>query len=463
MLIETFSGIRGIFSESLTEEVAQKYALAYVSLLTKKKANPVIVIGTDTRLSNQIIKSAILEILQCDIIDVGTAPTPAVEFAVREYKADGGIIITASHNEPYWNGFKFLQKDGAILKEKDMDKVIKTYQKIKKISSEQAFKDLKVKVKKKKRSDRKHDDLIKRYSDFVLSFVKKDIAKIRNSRIKVVIDPNGGTGIIAKDILKDAGVKVHGVNMEYGIFNRKVEPDYESLLYLGNIARDENAELAAGFDCDADRLQIILPDNKMVSGHYLLAIISNEILKKSKKKVIVVNDATSSVVKEVAVKNKARYVEVQVGETNVVEGMKKNKAKVGGEGSSGGVIIAPSRCRDGILTLLILIKIIADKKADLGRIIKDYPKYFTQAKNVKLDPNDTSNIEKKIQKFYEKKKYNVITQEKEGGSIKVFVDEETFVWFRRSKTEGNLFRIIVDSNDKEKTEKLLKEAESIFD
>ena len=110
VLIESFSGIRGIYGKDFTESIAVRYAHAFLSFLRNKtgKNNPVIVIGMDTRLSGIKISDAIMGILDCDFIDVGIAPTPAVEFAVRHFNADGGIIVTASHNEPYWNGFKFL-------------------------------------------------------------------------------------------------------------------------------------------------------------------------------------------------------------------------------------------------------------------------------------------------------------------------------------------------------------------
>ncbi|MBL7054354.1 hypothetical protein ISS05_01195 [Candidatus Woesearchaeota archaeon] len=465
MLVESFSGIRGIFGETLTEEVAEKYAYCYVSFLRKKYKAPVIVIGTDTRPSSELLKNTLIEAINTDIIDIGIAPTAAVEFAVRNFKANGGIIITASHNEPYWNGFKFLNKDGSILKEKDMDKIIEEYQKVKNMSlddffAKYSYKGKKIKIKK---IIRKHDELIKAYSDFILKFLdKQDIQKIKNSKIKVILDPNGGTGIIAKYILEKAGVEAIGINMNCSIFNRKVEPDEDSLFYLGNIIRENNADIGAGFDCDADRLQMMLPNNQLVSGHYLLALIANEMFRQGKKKVIVTNDATSGIVKKVAEKHKAKLIEVEVGETNVIEGMKKHKAVIGGEGSSGGVIIEPSKCRDGILTLLIVIKIIADKKAKLKEILNDYPQYYTSAKKIEFKQENHDKIKESLEKYYSGKNKKTAKTGGIKGGFKVYIDNNSFVWFRASKTEPNIFRIIADSDKKEKTEKLLKEAAEVF-
>lgn len=466
MLVESFSGIRGIYGETLTDEVAEKYAYCYISFLRKKYKNPIIVIGTDTRPSSEILKNVLIEALNTDVIDVGIAPTAAIEFAVRSLKANGGIIITASHNEPYWNGFKFLNEDGSILKEKDMNKIIEEYQKIKDLSLEKfltkySYKGKKGKLKIKK-IIREHTELIKIYSNFVLNFIKKDIDKIKKSNIKIVIDPNGGTGIIAKEILERAGVNVIGVNMEYSFFNRKVEPTEDSLFYLGNIVRENKADFGAGFDCDADRVEIILPNNKFVSGHYILALIANELFKEGIKKIIVTNDVTSGIVKEVVKKHKAKLIETEVGETNVVEGMKKHKALIGGEGSSGGVIINPSKCRDGILTLLMIIKIVASKKAKLQDILKNYPVYYTFAKKIEFEKEKHDKIKNYLEKYYKEKNKKIIKTGDITGGLKVLIDDKSFVWFRASKTEDNIFRIIADSDSKEKTENLLNEAIEVF-
>ena len=125
-LVESFSGVRGIYGKDLTESTAVNYAHSYCSFLRKKlkKESVAVVIGRDARLSGLSLSKAIIATLDCNFIDVGIAPTPAVEFAVRHFEADGGIIITASHNEPYWNGFKFLSQDGSVLSGKEMGIVI---------------------------------------------------------------------------------------------------------------------------------------------------------------------------------------------------------------------------------------------------------------------------------------------------------------------------------------------------
>src|SRR3989338_633851 len=125
-LVESFSGVRGIYGKDLTEGVAVRYAHSYISFLRgkAKRNNVSIVIGMDTRPSGMKLADSVMGLLDCSFIDVGIAPNPAIEFAVRRFNADGGIIITASHNEPYWNGLKFLSSNGSILNEKGMELVI---------------------------------------------------------------------------------------------------------------------------------------------------------------------------------------------------------------------------------------------------------------------------------------------------------------------------------------------------
>ena len=474
-IVESISGIRGIYDNGLNEKAAARYVYSYISLLKdninkkiKNNNNNInngnklkIVIGTDTRPSKDILKNAALEVLDCGIIDAGIASTPMVEFAVRYFKADGGIIITASHNEPYWNGFKFLDKDGAVLRPKDMEKVIKSYNKIKTLGNKEFYNKHLYKNNNKnelitKRIYRKYDEIHNGYTNYILSFLSnEDKTRIKNSKLKVIIDPNGGTGVIAKKILEKLNVIVHGINMEYGNFNRVVEPNEDSLIYLANTVRDKKYDFAAGFDCDADRIEIVT-ERGIVSGNHILALIADNILKNTKNKVVVVNDATSSVVKEVAKKHNAKYVETGVGEINVVDKIYKLNAPVGGEGSSSGTIIPPSRCRDGILTLVYLLKIISSEKKSLNELIKSLPEYYNIKNKAPIDSKKYSIIEKKIGNYYKNKGFKV-KKNNESGSLKASLND-SFVWFRVSRTEADVLRIITDSNKKESSEALMQEA-----
>ena len=456
-LIESISGVRGIYDKDLTDSVAVRYAYAYSSFLKNKtkKTNATIVIGMDTRPSGIKLSDAIMGILDCNFIDIGIAPTPAVEFAVRHFNADGGIIITASHNEPYWNGFKFLSNDGAVLNEKDINIVINNFK---------SFKDFH-KIQERKILE-KNTETIKEYTDFILRIVgRENIEKIKSSKQKIVLDPNGGTAAIAKKILEQSGAEVIGVNMTYGEFNRAIEPTEDSLIYLKNLIDDNKADFAAGFDCDGDRLGVILNNGMLLSGNYILALAADEALSNSKNpqnQVVVVNDATSNVVRDVVKRFGAKIREVEVGETNVIEEMGRLKAIVGGEGSSGGVITPPSRCRDGILTLLIILTIVAKKEKKLDEIIKELPKYYTLRKKMEFSAAKHDNIKRYLKTHYSKNGFEIMETGGIKGGLKVITGRNSFVWFRASKTEGNVFRIISDSDKKEEAERLIEEAVSVF-
>ena len=456
-LIQSFSGIRGIYGKDLTESIAVKYAYAYCSFLKNKtkKNNLTLVIGTDTRPSGLKLSDAILGMLDCNFIDVGILPTPAIEFAVRHFNADGGIIITASHNEPYWNGFKFLGSSGAVLDEKGMNFVINSFNSLKNFH----------KIQDRKISE-KNPEALKKYTDFILDVIGKDnIEQIKNSNQKIVIDPNGGTGIIAKRILGQIGVDAAGINMNHGEFNRTVEPNEDSLFYLKNIIDENNADFAAGFDCDADRVEILMKDGRLLLGNYILALAVDEMLDNSKNprnEVIVVNDATSNIVKYVAEKHGAKIKEVEVGETNVVQEMERSKSIIGGEGSSGGVIIPPSKCRDGILTLLMVLSIIAKKQKNLKDIVSELPEFHYLRKKIEFEPVKHNQIKNHLKNHYAKKGFEVKETGGIKGGLKILTSKNSFVWFRASKTEANTFRIVADSDNEKEAQKLMNEALEVF-
>ncbi len=409
----------------------------------------------DTRPSGTKLADSIMAMLDCSFIDVGILSTPAIEFAVRYFGADGGIIITASHNEPYWNGLKFLKDDGAVLAEKDMNWVINNSRWLKNFHKIQDRKIIE-----------KNSEASKEYAKFLFETVgKQNIETIKNSNQKIVLDPNGGTGVIAKKILEQVGVGVVGVNMQPGEFNRPVEPTEDSLVYLKNVIDENHADFAAGFDCDADRVEILMQNGQLLSGNEILALVIDEVLsneKNPRKNIVVVNDATSNIVRDVAEKYGAKIKEVEVGETNVVEEMKNQKSIVGGEGSSGGVIIWPSRCRDGILTLLMILSIAAKKGKKLHEIANELPKYCALMRKIEFDSSKHDNVKNYIKNHYSKKGFEVRETGGIKGGLKAVKSRNSFVWFRASKTESNIFRIISDSSYKDEAEQLLQEAIKVF-
>jgi phosphomannomutase len=302
-----------------------------------------------------------------------------------------------------------------------------------------------------KKITKKHNDLIDKYCNFL----NKIVGKVDNN-VKVILDVNGGAGIILDEIIKKLNIdNIIIINDEKGEFKRKIEPNKESLKGLKSEVNKENAEFAAGFDSDADRVEILLKDGGLVDGNYLLALIVDDVLSKDNG-VVVTNDATSNVVRAITEKHNCTVKEVEVGEINVVDKVLELDSPIGGEGSNGGVILPPSRCRDGILSILYLLNIINSKKRSLKELIDELPKYYTTQKKIKFNKKaDNKTIKKKIKDYYSDKKYKIQETGDITGGLKIVIDKDTFVWFRFSKTEENLLRVIVDSDNQAETDRLL--------
>jgi len=460
MLIQSISGIRGVYEKDLTLDVVRRYALAFYQFLNKKSTKIKIVIGSDSRPSGYYIKREFLRILSSydtELIDVDINTTPAIQLGVREYKADGGIIITASHNPPEYNGIKFLNNGGTIIEKKDFEEINQYFNDIQEIPI------LKPNF---GRVIDKSIDLRQRYINFLCEMTGKEgTNNIKDLNQMVVLDPNGGAAsVILKELFERIEFPVVLINNKLGEFKREIEPTEKSLAYLVDLLQKRKAHFAAGFDCDADRVEIILSEGTMLSGNHILALLFGEILSRNphpEQQTIVVNDATSYLVKDVVEKYGAHYKEVEVGEINVVHEMYKVGAIAGGEGSSGGAIFPPSTCRDGVLALLLLLKLMACKQKSLKELIKELPTYFTLHGKLKCE-NDLVDMKNKLKRYFMSQHYTISETGDNTGGLKIHITDSSWIWYRMSKTEPGIFRIIVDSKDEQEAKRLFKEGIYIF-
>jgi len=456
MLSESFSGVRGVYRKDLDEFTAKRYAESFLKFLFKFKAKPLVVIGRDTRPSSESLKDAMVEtfLQYTDVIDVGINTTPAIEFAVRHLKADAGVIITASHNEPADNGWKLLDNTGCVLSPEGMSEVIAI------------CKSLKLSARKSFAGKLEEVDVSGAYADFVLDCVGQDgVCLIRDAKLKAVVDPNGGSAaVVVKDILDRCGVDVVGLNMELGVFKRQVIPSPETLVKVSDAVKSEHADVGAGFDCDADRVELIDDKGSMLSGQYVLALLVDEVLSNYKgfDRSVVVNDATSNLVRIAAEKYGFRVYEVEVGEVNVVRKMDSLKSPVGGEGSSSGGIFPPSRCRDGILTLLMILRRMARSKKSLSVLYDVLPRYYTLRDALECRPEDVLRIKSAVEKFFAGQGCKIRRTGDESGGLKVIIDDNSWIWYRESKTEAGKFRVMSDSDDEAKAKALLDKGVKAF-
>ncbi|MCL5010649.1 MAG: hypothetical protein M1127_00320 [Patescibacteria group bacterium] len=464
-LVESFSGVRGIFGQSITEELISRYVFCYCRLFKSKLKT--VVVGGDTRSSTPALKkSAIKAFSGCGIkkiIDVGVVPVQVAEYAIQKFKASGGAYITASHNEPEFNGWKFLKEDGAVLYPAQSAKLIALAHKLRgeKPSFNVQNKKTKTTVQKKQKEAAAH------YINYVLKTLgPKTISLIKENKFKILLDPNGGasTETLEKLILA-VGLKAQIINTKPGVFNRLVQPTVESLAYLNEKIARGNFDFAAGFDSDADRVEFVLPRKgefaktmgSGISGNYVLALACDAMLKGTKNQVVVTNDVTSYLVRDVIKKHKAKIKEAEVGEMPVVEKMEKYKSIVGGEGSNGGVIVPPVKCRDGIMTVCLLLKTMLEEKKCLDDILQTYPRYYSVHTKTSLPKEKALSVKKELESYYRRKGYKIKKIGGTTGNLKAHLDKNSYVWFRQSKTEPEMLRIYSEGDEKIKVGNLAEE------
>ncbi len=462
-LVESFSGVRGIWGKGLNKELAQKYAVSYSRLLSEKLGRKLrLIIGYDTRPSSKEIAQIFRDGFSFDaieIIDVGMLAKTAVELGVRTYKLDGGVMITASHSPKEFNGWELLDNTGAIISPDFLEKVIQMREKIKVPKPPTSFE---TKIVEEKRQDLKN-----RYIDFAKKIIgKKGLEAIKKRLFKIVVDPNGGSAVsLIKQFCESLEVEGYYLNMEAGKFARKIEPDFESLNYLKDVIKKQGADFGIGFDCDADRAEIVLPDGSMVNGQYILAISVEEILaelENPRDRVVTTNDCTSALVKKIAEKYSAKVEEVEISEINVVNKMYQENSPIGGEGSASGAIFPPSRCRDGFLSLAIILRYLAKKQKTLTEALKEFPDFYSARDKLHCPAEKQIEVRQNIKNYLLEHNFKIQERGGETGTVKALIEPDSFIFFRASKTEPGTFRVISDAPDKKLAQDLLEQGIKIF-
>lgn len=475
-LVESFSGVRGIYGKSITEDFAKRYAFCYCELFKEKLS--VFVIGGDTRPSTEALKKAMIdELTRCGvkkIIDVGVVPVQVISYAVLKFKAQGGCAISASHNEPEFNGWKFLKEDGAILFPEQLEKLVKLVHERKDGRKERNSFLMKGRSFAPSIIVNKQREAIDAYIDFISEKIGKSaLKKIRKARFKILVDPNGGAGIeVLKRLFNKLSVEAKIINNTPGVFARLIEPKADSLAPLAKELKNDEFQFACGFDCDADRVEFVLsPDSDfakrmgtaVISGHYVLALTCDTLLEGTTRQVVVTNDATSYLVRALAEKHQAIVKEVEVGEINVVKEMEANNSVIGGEGSCSGVIILPIKCRDGIMSVALTLKMLVDKQKSLSEILRDYPQYYSARELLPCPAESVLAVKTKIENYFKGKGHKIQKTGDQTGGLKVLFDNNSFLWCRESKTEPGIFRLHAEADQSQaKANRILAEGIKVF-
>ncbi|WP_396145806.1 phosphoglucosamine mutase [Flavobacterium sp.] len=389
-LIKSISGIRGTIGgkvgDNLTPVDAVKFASAYGTFLKEGSGalengrKLLVVIGRDARISGPMIHNLVINTLVglgIDVIDLGLSTTPTVEIAVPLEKADGGIILTASHNPKQWNALKLLNSKGEFLSGKDGERILE-------IAEAEAFDFVDVDSLGEVISNDVYMDI---HIDEVLNLPLVDADAVAKRKFKVVVDGvNSSGGIIIPKLLEQMGVECVKLYCEpNGHFPHNPEPLKEHLGDICKLVVEEKADFGIVVDPDVDRLAFISNDGEMFGEEYTLVACADYVLSKTPGNTVS-NMSSSRALRDITNKHQGNYQASAVGEVNVVALMKETNAIIGGEGN-GGIIYPESHYgRDSLVGVALFLTHLANLEVTVAELRASYPQYYMSKNKIELTP-----------------------------------------------------------------------------
>ncbi len=431
-LMKSVSGIRGVVGDTLTPDLIVKVGSAF----SKYTGKGTIVIGRDTRPTGSVILNILESVLilsGCDVINIGIVPTPTVELMVRELKANGGIVISASHNPVEWNAFKLINSSGLFLNSKEISGFFKFM--------EQDFKyELWDKIGKVTYNNSAPDVHIKK----VLSVINAN--SIKRKKYKVVVDSVNGAGSeITLKLLSGLNCDIVPLYCDInGGFPRGAEPVPENLIALSRAVRKYKADVGFAQDPDADRLAIVDENGSPVGEENTLVLVTEHLLSKAKGRVVI-NLSTTKAIEDIGRKYGVTVKRTRVGEINVTDEMKKG-ARIGGEGNGGVISPEINMGRDSLAGIGYILEMMAERGKSISELVRSVPQYIMKKGKVEFDKKtDNGKIFEVIRKEFKGEKVSQI----DGLRID-FIKHAEFaggwVHLRPSNTEP-VFRIISEGRD----------------
>lgn len=428
-LIKSISGIRGTIGgkvgDNLTPVDAVKFASAYGTWLKKhhNKAKLTVVIGRDARISGPMIHNLVVNTLVglgIDVVDLGLSTTPTVEVAVPLEKADGGIILTASHNPKQWNALKLLNEKGEFLSGADGAEILA-------IAEAEAFDFSEVDDLGTVHTNDAYMDI---HIDEVLNLPLVDVEAVQKRKFKVVVDGvNSSGGIIIPNLLEQMGVEVVKLYCEpNGHFPHNPEPLKEHLGDICALVVKEKADFGIVVDPDVDRLAFISNDGEMFGEEYTLVAVADYVLSKTLGNTVS-NMSSSRALRDITHKHNGSYQASAVGEVNVVELMKKTNAIIGGEGNGGIIYPELHYGRDSLVGVALFLTHLAGMNQTVAELRASYPQYFMSKNKIELTPEiDVDAILKAMTEKYQHEDISTID------GVKIDFATE-WVHLRKSNTE----------------------------
>lgn len=446
-LIKSISGIRGTIGgpagENLTPRDVVKFTTAYVRLISDRVANrkPVIVVGRDARLSGELVSDLVEGTLLAsgaDVINVGLCTTPGTEMAVITKHADGGIIITASHNPRQWNALKLLNADGEFLSAAEGQQVLA-------LSEEEAFDYPAIDgIGRVLSREEYNDEHIRR----VLALPMVDVEAVRRRHYKVVVDAvNSVGGVVMPKLLRELGCEVVELNCEpTGEFAHNPEPLPEHLREISEVVVREKADLGVVVDPDVDRLAFVSEDGTMFGEEYTLVSVADYILSEHPGNTVS-NLSSTRALRDVTKRRGGHYYASAVGEVNVTTKMKEVGAVIGGEGNGGVIYPELHYGRDALVGTALFLTWLTRRGMTLTQLRATYPAYYASKNRIELTPEiDVDKVLRKVKACYANENVNDID------GVKIDF-ENNWVHLRKSNTEP-IIRVYTEARSMEEADAL---------
>lgn len=446
-LIKSISGIRGTIGghagDNLTPLDVVKFTTAYARLIAER--NPgrklTIVIGRDARISGEMVANLVEgTLLGCgvDVVNVGLCTTPGTELAVTAHKADGGIIITASHNPRQWNALKLLNGEGEFLSDAEGKRVLA-------MAEEEDFAYPEIDGIGHVVSRESYNE---RHIEQVLALPLVDVEAVRARKFKVVVDAvNSVGGIVMPELLRRLGCEVVEFNCEpTGEFAHNPEPLPQNLTQIAQVIVREKADLGIVVDPDVDRLAFVNEDGTMFVEEYTLVAVADYVLS-HKVGNTVSNLSSSRALRDVTERHGGRYYASAVGEVNVVAKMKEVGAVIGGEGNGGVIYPELHYGRDALVGTALFLTHLAKCGMTMTQLRATYPAYYASKNKIELTPAiDVDKVLREIKARYAGEKVNDID------GVKIDF-AENWVHLRKSNTEP-IIRVYTEAKSMEEADAL---------
>ncbi|HUW92405.1 MAG TPA: phosphoglucosamine mutase [Bacteroidales bacterium] len=450
-LIKSISGIRGTIGgkpgEALTPVDITKFASAYGTWLKRWHSGHLrVVTGRDARVSGELVAQFVngsLRFLGIDIINIGMATTPTVEVAVTGLKADGGIILTASHNPAQWNALKMLNERGEFLNDSEGREVLSIaeaddfdfapYDKLGALTADDSWSD--------------------RHIRAVMEMPLVDTEAIKNAGFTVAVDAvNSVGGIVIPELLRALGVKkvVELYCEPNGIFPHNPEPLPQHLTEISEVVKKSGADLGFVVDPDVDRLAVICEDGSMFGEEYTIVSISDYVLSHLKGPTVS-NMSSSRALRDVTLQHNCSYSSSAVGEVNVVEEMKRTGAVIGGEGNGGVIYPALHYGRDALAGIALFLTHLAKSQTTCSGLRRKYPDYFMAKKKLEISqPVDLVSLAAKLMEVFPDARPDT----RDGIKIDL---PSGWIQIRKSNTEP-IIRVYTEERSMELAENLAEQA-----